>query len=149
INSLCIAGIAWFAYRRGGALVGTAAIAATAALCWAMGSELLFEPWNPHSVMLPFLFFLVLVWSMSRGDLLAVPFAAGIGSLVMQTHLSYALLVPLLGAWGVVGLIASLRAERRRGTGSWPDQRSRALRFGAFGVAVVVVCWLQPLIEQF
>ena len=149
VNSLCIAGIAWFAYRRGGALVGTAAMAATAALCWAMGSELLFEPWNPHSAMLPFLFFLVLVWSMTRGDPLAVPFAAGVGSLVMQTHLSYALLVPLLGAWGVVGFVFFLRAERRRDSVGWRDRRKRALRFGAAGAVVAVVCWLQPLIEQF
>ena len=149
INSLCIAGIAWFAYRRGGALVGTAAMAATAALGWAMGSELLFEPWNPHSAMLPFLFFLVLVWSMTRGDLLAVPFAAGVGSLVMQTHLSYALLVPLLGAWGIVGLLVCLRAERSHDAGSWPERRTRSLRFGGAAALVVVVCWLQPLIEQF
>jgi hypothetical protein len=149
INALCIVGIAWFAYRRGGALVGTIAMAATAALCWAMGSELLFEPWNPHSAMLPFLFFLVVVWSMTAGDLLAIPFAAGAGSLVMQTHLSYALLVPLLSAWGVVGLVICLRRQRRRDTGGWRDLRTRALRFGAVGVGVVVVCWLQPLIEQF
>jgi hypothetical protein len=149
VNALCIAGIAWFAYRRGGALVGTAAMATTAALCWAMGSELLFEPWNPHSAMLPFLFFLVLVWSMTRGDVLAVPFAAGVGSLVMQTHLSYALLVPLLGAWGVVGLFLWLRAERRADAGAWPHRRTQASRFGAAGAVVAVMCWLQPLIEQF
>src|SRR5215211_7903852 len=114
-----------------------------------MGSELLFEPWNPHSAMLPFLFFLVLVWSMTRGDLLAVPFAAGVGSLVMQTHLSYALLVPLLGAWGIVGLLVCLRAERSHDAGSWPERRTRSLRFGGAAALVVVVCWLQPLIEQF
>jgi hypothetical protein len=149
INSLCIAGIAWFGYRRGGPLVGTAAMAATAALSWTMGSVLLFEPWNPHATMLPFLFFLVLVWSMTSGDLLAVPFAAGVGSLVMQTHLSYAAIVPLLGAWGVVGLVVSLRGERRRDPGAWPERRTRALRFGVAGAGVAVVCWLQPVIEQF
>jgi hypothetical protein len=148
INSLCIVGVAWFAYRRGGPLVGTIAMAVTAILCWTMGSELLFEPWNPHSTMLPFLFFLVLVWSMADGDLVAVPFAAGIGSLVMQTHLSYAPLVPLLGAWGVFGLVMSLRGERRRDPGAWSQRRIRALRFGAVGAGVVIVCWLQPLIEQ-
>ena len=149
VNALCIVGIAVFAYRRGGALLGTIAMAATATLCWAMGSELMFEPWNPHSALLPFLFFLVLVWSMTCGDLLALPLAAGIGSLLVQTHLSYALLVPLLGAWGIVGLVIGLRGEHRREPDAWVARRARALRTVAIGGVVLAVCWIQPLIEQF
>jgi hypothetical protein len=149
VNALCIVGIAVFAYRRGGALVGTIAMAATAALCWAMGSELLFDPWGPHAVLLPFLFFLVLVWSMTCGDLLALPFAAGVGSLVVQTHLSYILLVPLLGLWGMLGLALALRRERGQTPDAWPRSRRRALGYTAVGGAVLAVCWIQPLIEQF
>ena len=149
VNASCIVGIAVFAYRRGGALLGTIAMAATATLCWAMGSELMFEPWNPHSALLPFLLFLVLVWSMTCGDLLALPLAAGIGSLLVQTHLSYALLVPLLGAWGIVGLVIGLRGEHRREPDAWVARRARALRAVAIGGVVLAVCWIQPLIEQF
>jgi hypothetical protein len=149
VNSLCIVGIAVFAYRRGGALLGTVAMAATAALCWAMGSEVLFEPWNPHSVLLPFLLFLFLVWSLAAGDLLALPFAAAAGSLVVQTHLSYVLLVPLLGAWGIAGAAISLRSERHRDPAAWPARRRQVARLAAVGGGVLVVCWLQPLIEQF
>ena len=149
INTLCIVGIAVFAYRRGGALLGTIAMAATATLCWAMGSELLFDPWGPHAVLLPFLFFLVLVWSMTCGDLPALPVALGVGSLVVQTHLSYVLLVPLLGAWGILGLAVVLRRERSQARDQWPGRRRRVLRYSAVGAAVWVVCWIQPLIEQF
>jgi hypothetical protein len=149
VNALCIVGIAVFAHRRGGALLGTIAMAATAALCWAMGSELLFDPWGPHAVLLPFLFFLVLVWSMTCGDLLALPFAAGAGSLVVQTHLSYVLLVPLLGVWGVLGLVVTVRRERGQAPDVWPARRRRVLWFTAVGGAVLAVCWIQPLIEQF
>jgi hypothetical protein len=149
VNALCIVGIAVFAYRRGGALLGTIAMAATATLCWAMGSELLFEPWNPHSALLPFLLFLVLVWSMTCGDLVALPLAAGIGGLLVQTHLSYALLVPLLGAWGIVGLVIGLRGERSREPDAWTARRARALRLVAVAGVVLAVCWIQPLIEQF
>jgi hypothetical protein len=149
VNALCIVGIAVFANRRGGALLGTIAMAATATLCWAMGSELLFDPWGPHAVLLPFLFFLVLVWSMTCGDLPALPFAVGVGSLVMQTHLSYVLLVPLLGAWGIFGLAFALRRDRGEAPDAWPGRRRRALRYTAVGGAVMAVCWIQPLIEQF
>jgi hypothetical protein len=149
VNTLCIVGIAVFAHRRGGALLGTIAMATTAALCWAMGSELLFDPWGPHAVLLPFLFFLVLVWSMTCGDLLALPFAVGVGSLVVQTHLSYVLLVPLLGAWGILGLAVALGRERGQTPDAWSDRRRRALRYSAVGGVVLAVCWIQPLIEQF
>jgi hypothetical protein len=148
VNALCIVGIAVFAYRRGGALLGTIAMAATAALCWAMGSELLFEPWGPHAVLLPFLFFLVLVWSMTCGDLLALPLAMGAGSLVVQTHLSYIILVPLLGAWGILGLVVALRRQRGRAPDGWAVRRRRALGYAAVGGAVLAVCWIQPVIEQ-
>ena len=130
VNALCIVGIAVFAYRRGGALLGTIAMAATASLCWAMGSELMFEPWNPHSALLPFLLFLVLVWSITCGDLLALPLAAGVGSLLVQTHLSYALLVPLLAAWGIVGLVIGLRRQRGREPDAWTGAPCFALRLG-------------------
>ncbi len=149
VNTLCIVGIAVFAHRRGGALLGTIAMATTAALCWALGSELLFDPWGPHAVLLPFLFFLVLVWSMTCGDLLALPFAVGVGSLVVQTHLSYVLLVPLLGAWGILGLAVALGRERGQTPDAWSDRRRRALRYSAVGGVVLAVCWIQPLIEQF
>jgi hypothetical protein len=149
VNSLSIVGVAVFAYRRGGSVVGTIAVAATAALCLTMGSEMLFEPWNPHSVLLPFLFFLVLAWSLANGDLVALPFAAAAGSLIVQTHLSYVLLVPLLGAWGVVALVLALRRERRDQPKEWPARRRRSLRLGLIAAVVLVVCWIQPLIEQF
>lgn len=149
VNAACIVGIAVFAFRRGGALIGVLAMAATTALCWTMGSELLFEPWNPHSALLPFAFFLVLVWSMTCGDIPAIPFAAGVGSLVLQSHLAYALLVPLLGAWGVVGCVFWLRRSRCDERTAWPALRRRALALVAIGGAVLVVCWIQPLIEQF
>jgi hypothetical protein len=149
VNSLSIIAIAIFAYRRGGALVGTVAMAATATMCWTMGSELLFEPWNAHGMLIPFLLFLVLVWSITCGDLYALPFAAGVGSLLVQTHLSYAPLVPLLGAWGIVGLVVALRREHRLEPGDWSDRRRRAFRLSVVAGMVLIVCWIQPLIEQF
>ncbi|MGI8796881.1 MAG: hypothetical protein ACR2IR_09935 [Acidimicrobiia bacterium] len=148
LNGLAVLGVAILAHRRGGPLLATAAMAAAAALCWAMGSQLLFEPWQPHSLVLPFFCFLMLVWSITCGDLVALPWAAGVGSLLLQTHLSYAFLVPALGAWAVLGLVLVLRREQRRDPGSWPGLRRRARRAGAVAGLVLAVCWAQPLVEQ-
>jgi hypothetical protein len=149
INAMSLLGIAIVGYRRGGAVVGAAAVAVGAVLAWSMGSEVLFEPWQPNVLLLPFLFFLILVWAATCGDLAALPWAVGVGSFVVQTHLSYAILVPLLSLWAVVGVAAVLQGARRRDPSSWPALRGRAVRTGVIATAVFAVCWLQPLIEQF
>jgi hypothetical protein len=149
INAAALLGIAIIGYRRGGAVVGAVAVAVGALLAWSMGSEVLFEPWQPHILLLPFLCFVTLVWAVACGDLVALPWAVGVGSFVVQTHLSYAILVPLLGVWGIVGMALVLRGIRRRDPSSWPGLRGRVIRSGAIAAAVFVVCWLQPLIEQF
>lgn len=149
INAVSLLGIAIIGYRRGGAVVGAVAVAVGAVLAWSMGSEVLFEPWQPHVLLLPFLFFVTLVWAVACGDLVALPWAVGVGSFVVQTHLSYAILVPLLGVWAIVGVAFVLRAAKRRDPSSWPALRGRVIRIGMITAAVSVVCWLQPLIEQF
>lgn len=149
VNGVSVLGIAVFASRRGGPVLGALATAVTAILAWTMGSEVLYEPWNPHSVLLPFLFFLVLVWSVSCGDLLALPFAAGAGSLVAESHLSYSLLVPVLAALAIVLLVLRIRADTKRDPRPARDRWRRAAQYGAVAAVVLVVCWTQPLIEQF
>jgi hypothetical protein len=149
INAAALLGIAIIGYRRGGAVVGAVAVAVGAVLAWSMGSEVLFEPWQPHVLVLPFLFYVTLVWAVACGDLVALPWAVGVGSFIVQTHLSYAILVPLLGVWAVVGVSLVLRGDRRRDPSSWAALRGRAIRSGVIAAAVFVVCWLQPLIEQF
>jgi hypothetical protein len=148
LNATSVLGIAVFAHRRGGPLFTVAAMAATAALTWGMGSELLVEPWQPHSLMLPFLCFLVMVWSLACGDLIALPWAAGVGSLVLQTHLTYGFLVAALSTWGMCGLVVTLFGRRRCDPGSWSVLRARMWRTGAVATIVLAVCWTQPVLEQ-
>jgi hypothetical protein len=149
VNLAAIAGIAVFAYRRGGVLLGTLATAVVAALCWSMGSELLFEPWQPHSLLLPFLFFLVLIWSVACGDLVALPFAVFVGSMVLQTHLTYSASVPVLVAFAVLVVAFGLRRDRVRDPDRWPARRRHLVRTGAMTAVVGVAAWTQTLIEQF
>lgn len=130
----CIALLSWFAWRAGGLRLAAAGLAATAALAWTMGSELLYDPWNPHVLLFPVLLLLVLTVAMVRGDLLALPVAVGVASLVVQTHLSYALLVPPLCAWGLGWLV------RRHGRDVVPSLVAAAI--------VGVLCWAQPLADQ-
>ena len=131
----CLGLLAWFAWRVGRFRLAAAALAATAALAWTMGSELLYDPWQPHTLLIPLLTLLVLVVAMTRGDLLALPVAAAMASLIIQTHLSYTLLVPPLCLWGAVSLL------RRHG-------QHGVVRPALAALAVVAVCWAQPVADQ-
>jgi hypothetical protein len=148
INTAAVIGIAIVAHRRGGPLAATAAMAMTAGLTWTMGSELLFDPWQPHAMLLPFLLFLVLVWSLACGDLLMLPFTIGVSSLVLQTHLSYAILVPVLSLWGAGTLAWSVHRRHRADTDGWPALRRRVRRIVLVSAGLFFVLWLPPLIEE-
>src|SRR5262249_30879098 len=54
LNLLSSLGIAWCAFRRGGGLLVAIAMLAVSLLTWSMGSLLLFGPWQPHALLLPF-----------------------------------------------------------------------------------------------
>jgi hypothetical protein len=113
-----------------------------------MGSEVLLEPWNPHSMVLPFLFLLVLVWSLVDGDVVLLPVAVAVASLLIQTHLSYGLLVPALLALGLAGLVLAMRRQRREEPLAWPALRRRAVRSALLAGVVAVFCSAQPVAEQ-
>jgi hypothetical protein len=148
INVVSIIGIALVARRRAGPRGVVAAMAAASGLCWAMGSELLFDPWQPHSLLLPFLCFLVMVWALAGGDLGVLPWAVGVASFIVQTHVGYALLVPSLGAWGVGAAGVRLWRARRHDVAAWASQRRHAGRQVAAALAVGILCWSQSLFEQ-
>jgi len=99
-------------------------------------------------MLLPFLFLLVLAWSLACGDIWMLPFAVGVASLVLETHLSYAVLVPIVAAWGVGALAWTYWRRRQADPEAWPELRRGLRRPILVAVAVAVVAWLQPLIEQ-
>lgn len=113
---------------------------AVAALTWSMGSALVVDPWQPHSLLLPFLLFVVLVWATVAGRGYALAGAVGVGSLLLQTHLPYVVLVPGLLLLGIVALAVAARRD---------PESARRWR-GWMGAALVVgaLAWAQPVVEQ-
>lgn len=156
INGVSVVGLFLVVRRRGGAVGGALALAVGALLCWSLGSAVLVEPWHATAVLLPFLLLAALAWSVADGDLVCLPFAVVVGSFILQTNLSYAVLVPAVLLWGLAGWASGRRAERSTGDGSTGDgstgdrpARGRSLgALAAVTVAVGLVCWAQPLAEQ-
>jgi hypothetical protein len=147
INIGAIVGTAIVAYRQAGARAVVVAMTAAAALGWTIGSELLFSPWQPNALLFPALCFFVMVWALACGDLAVLPWAVGVASFIVQTHVGYAVVVPVLAAWGVGA--GAIRLMRSGGPGR--DRRAlrgRVFRSAGAAAAVALVCWAQPLYEQ-
>lgn len=138
IAMVWLAGIA--AFRAGGATAAIAAQMITAVLVWTLGSELLYDPWQPNILVLVFWVLLLLVWAIVADSIWMFPIACGVGSFAMQTHLGYLFLVPVLLGFG-----AGVVFDRRRRGGALGELTAPAL----WSVGVIVVLWAQPLYEQF
>ncbi|CAN5617878.1 hypothetical protein BH10ACT1_BH10ACT1_35780 [soil metagenome] len=149
LNAASVVGIALFARRRGGPTTGLVAVLVTAVLCWSLGSSVLHDATQPSSMLLPFLLLLVLVWSVTCGDLTAVPWAAGVASLVVMTYVAYAYFAVILAAWAAVGLALHLRRERREDPPAWTSRRTRIRRTALVTGGVLGLCWAQSVWQQF
>jgi hypothetical protein len=112
-----------------------------AGLAWTMGSELLFDIWQPNALVLPAMAFLVTAWGLAAGGLWFAPFVVGLASVLVQTHLSYLYVVALVAAWAVVSALLGLR--RQDG-----DRPLVALPV-AVSLVTIVLLWAQPLYQQF
>lgn len=138
IEALAVVGIFVLARRRGGDPLAILALAMTTVLCWSMGSAVLVEPWPPNTLLLPFVCFVLLAWSVAVGDVACLPWLVGVASFIIQTNMSYGVLVPLLAVYALVELVWRGRRGELR-----PLRRT-----GWVTAAVVVVLWAQPLFEQ-
>jgi hypothetical protein len=125
-------------------LTGTESMVAAAVvvvgLQWALGSALLFDIWQPNALVLPFFAFLIVITVLATGDLSVAPWAVGIGSLVVQTHMSHIVLVAVLS---LLGTALGVWAWRRRDDA--PSWRRPLLWAGV----VAALAWAQPVYEQF
>jgi hypothetical protein len=149
LNAAAVVGIAAIAWRQAGARAVVPAMLAAGGLGWAMGSELLFDPWQPNALMLPFLCFLMLVWGLTNGDTWLLPWTAALATYIVQTHIGFVVVVPILGAWGVGLLAVRLWRTRRDQPERWPAERRRALRATAVAVVATSAGWAQTVHEQF
>ncbi|MEO7397362.1 MAG: hypothetical protein ABIW84_02250 [Ilumatobacteraceae bacterium] len=141
INGGAVVGAALVARRQAGPHAIVAVMAAAAGLAWGMGSELLVDPWQPHSMMLPFFLLAVVVWGIFCGDLKLVVWFVAVSSLLVQTHVSYSFLVLFFAA----GAAAAVVFHARRS----PQNRVDLRPIGFMAGVAALVLWVQPLLEQF
>lgn len=154
VNALAAAGLVWVGYRLGGVRVAALGTAVVAVLTWSLGGQVLHDPWNPHLVLLPFMLLLFACASLAAGDVAMLPVVAFLASF-MQVYLPFLVLAAIVVAWALVALgVALVRARRGNedAAGSdeseWVPIRRRAVRYGSIAAAIVVVCWIGPIVDQ-
>ncbi len=142
LNIAMVWAVGFVASRTGGPTAAIVAQVITAGLVWTLGSELLYDPWQPNVLVLPFWLLLCTVWAVIDDDVVLLPLAVAVGSFCMETHLGYLFLVPILLAFAL-GVVVVRR--RGGGTGRFRDLRAPLRN----SVIVGLVLWAQPLWEQF
>jgi hypothetical protein len=95
-------------------------------------------PWNPLTVVLPLLAFLVFAALVAQGDARGAPIAVLFGSLALQSHLSTAPTVLAIGCGALAVYVLGVRREKSK----------VARRPLAIALGVLVVAFLPPLLEQ-
>lgn len=143
LNLIAMGVALWIAQRRGGlyALLGAAVVLTL--LMRSYGGSWLTEAWNPYMPMMWWVVFLLAVWSVWCDDLALLPVAVFAGTLCAHTHLPYVGLV-----FGLGGLTAAMLAFRNRGALRDAATRRRLLLWGLPAVALLVLLWLPPVIDQ-
>lgn len=137
ISAAAVGATGWAARRLLGGFGATLVAGVVAVLVWSLGSEALFEPWQPIAAMLPFMCGLVAAWAVSAGHDAAAPLAVAALSFSVQTHGSYLVLVPAVAL--VTAALRLVRWRQGRGIG-------RCSLGATAGVAALV--WAQPLVDQ-
>lgn len=137
LNASCIIAAAIMAHRVGGRVAYLLLLLVTAILASSMGSELIFDVWQPHSLVFPFFLLIILAWAIAEGHVFALPWSVAVASLLIQTHLSYVYIAPATIAFGLILYMATSHF-------AWRRLKSPLV----IGVVVAGLLWAQSLWQQ-
>ena len=144
LNVAAVVGV-WAVCRRLIGPVGVVAVmGVTALLEWTMGSRALIEGRQQWALMLPFWCLLFVSWAVSAGRAWALPWLVFVASLIVQTHLTFVLPTGMVALAALAGFVVTRWTLGDAGGGAAPRVRPMLV-----AAAVGVVCWAQPLWDQF
>ena len=146
LNAVALVGIALVAKRRGGLPLVLLTLFLTGLLMSSLGAQFFRDVWNPSITILPFVLVVLLAWSISCGEAWARPGGAGVGTFLVQTHVSYGFTTATVLAAGLVG--AAITLWRRRTADEHRERLRWWRRMTGVTVVVVAVLWMTVVIQQ-
>jgi MYXO-CTERM domain-containing protein len=138
INVAAIGATVWVAARAGRRVLALTALV-LALLVVGLDPAWTMDAWNPYVMILPLFAAAVSAWRAALGDRVAAVVFVVAGSFALQCHVLAGPPVAVLLAVVVVGL--GLRAWR----GPEPSHDRRTV---LLAVAVGIVCWIPPIVDQ-
>jgi hypothetical protein len=145
LQGVAIVWLAALAWRRGGLALLATVMVGVSLLANTMSPELVRDPWNPHVALPFFVLLLFQTWLLATGDAKQLPWAVGVATFVVQSHVVY---LPLVVAMAAVVVVCRL-VDRRHARGDAPAERAARTWRRAAGWSLLVgfVLWLPPLID--
>jgi hypothetical protein len=144
VNAASVAGVVWLAHRRGGWWFTLVTAVGVLALCTSLPYQLRYSVVNPFCALLPLTLLFFLAWSVAAGEHRLLPPTALVASFVAQVHFSLLLPTAIAVFVAVCGLAVS---AHRAGPGAVAPAGGLR-RSLLISVAVVLVCWSAPLVDQ-
>ena len=145
VNTASIMGSVALARRRGGRVFMFAVAIALTMLCRSLGPERLHDIVNQTAVLLPFTLLIFLAWSLACGEYRLLPVTVLIASFIAEAHFSLDLAALAACVVAMVGVTTTLVRSHFSAAASAREHPQRWL-FGA--LAVALVCWTPPLLDQ-
>lgn len=139
VNAISIVVLTRTLLRTAGMVFTIACLACVGFTMWTLGTSWLWFTWNPNLALLAFAAFLALAWSVSIGRVHDLPWLAGFGTLVVQSHVGYALVV---GAVAVTAGASCWHVHRARTAPRSPVRRPLLITLVVLGVL-----WFPPALE--
>jgi hypothetical protein len=131
-TSVLLAG--WISGRIGRRSLQIVTAIAVALLLSDFGADLLVNPWNPYTSLLPFLVLLFCAWAAARGSRRALFGCAVAAAWVVEAHVAYLALVVVLSGWLTAWLVFERLRARSTRTDPTPLARPLALAVAVFAL---------------
>lgn len=115
LQAVALGWLAWVTWRRGLTTL-LAAATVTALTCLAVGPEVFRQTWNLHVPLPYFILFLFLTTFVASGSFRQLIAMSLVGSLIVQTHIGYTLLIAVGFAWAIGWTLIDARRTREQVT---------------------------------
>ena len=116
--------VAWLAARRGSTALVMAALAIQLATWIAAGGSGVIDPWTPNLAVALVVPFLLAAWGLAVGDSAATVTALIVGTIAVQLHIGYSVLVGVVGVTAIFAAWSNGRCADQRDTSVHSDERT-------------------------
>jgi hypothetical protein len=146
VNVASVVAVVGLARRRGGRPLMFAVAIAVPVMLASLPPDTYSDVWTPSALLLPFTLLSFLAWSLACGEYRLWPVTVLVASYVAQTELSF--MAPTVGLTAGALVLAAVSRRFLSVRGPQGANRRSRWKWTLGGLAVGLVCWSAPLLDQ-